>query len=87
MSVLAVMTRPGRRTHLAAADGPMCGTRTRTDGATFTAVDIAGGATPRLLSQLGRTLDGNTCLRCTRLAAIILIMYGVRDTGKAMRTW
>jgi hypothetical protein len=85
--MLSILARPRRRTHLFAGDAPMCGTRTALDGGTFTPVDVAGGATPRLMRELSLHLDGNTCLRCTRLAGMVLLMYGVRDTGKAMRSW
>lgn len=85
---LAVIARPDRRTHL--ADVPAgtrvdtwCGLNIPTADASTELVPLVGGASARLVADLRRTLDRNTCLRCTRLAAVILSLYSARDTGKA----
>lgn len=89
---VAVVRRPRRRTHL--ADVPAgervhtwCGLDVPAHDASGVLLPLIGGTTPRLMADLRRELDGTTCIRCTRLAAVIVTLYACRDTGRAVALW
>lgn len=84
---VAVVRRPRRRTHLAdvpAGDrvSTWCGLDVPAHDAHGAVLPLIGGPTSRLVADLRRELDGTTCLRCTRLAAVVLTLHDSRDHGR-----
>lgn len=83
---VAVVRRPRRRTHLADVPGDRvhtwCGLDVPAKDAHGAVLDLNGGATVRLVAELRRELDETTCLRCTRLAVVILSLHSARDGGR-----
>lgn len=86
IATLTVVRRPRRCTHLArpvTGDriDTLCGLSVPAADADCESTDMAGGATSRLVQWLKVRLDDTTCLRCTRMAGVILLCYGSRDKG------
>jgi hypothetical protein len=86
---VAVVRRPRRRTHL--ADVPTgdrvftwCGLDVPSSDAHGTVLTLNGGPTTHLVVELRRQLDASTCLRCSRLAGVVAILFDARDGGTTL---
>lgn len=78
---IAIVRRPKRKTHIAISGNvSMCNVRIAGE---FTLIEMIGGARNRVINNLRREFNDETCCkRCTAIVAMLVICYATRDKGK-----